>query len=608
MSTGMKKQLLKLENWFLLLALLFGLIFAFFVPPNQVPDEDRHFARVYAILEGNLTSKDVNMPRSLYRLLPDYYTMPEHAEKFNIDSYLSNYLVKTDYSERRIFSPAASYSPILYFPQLIGVGLGKLLGLNAQGLFVLGRIFSLLLYVAVGYFILKTSPVATRTFFVFLTMPMNVYMAASYSADTVQLCITLVYLNFVMLNLSSSNPLTRRDWIGFLILASLLSVSKPVSLALIFLSLAIPTARFGRLQKKILFVAIQLGIAVIFSYVWTRGIATNLLPTLEMVAPLKQLAFIILNPLHFLSTLFTTLNIDFEFYFYTFVGYFGWLTTPLPNFVYLIFLVVLVIAFFGDTRKPFALTQQQKFIFLIVLCLYIVGIMLSMYLYSTPLAADQISGVQGRYFIPVFPILLYLIVSLDISSVSINPYVEKVAFGFLVPVILFFSVVTIYQKFFVVCGEQYFTYEGICRLPSGLQPERPIGEILEPVTQTFTVECKDLDGVGAFFATYGRDNSGLLYVSLRDETNNTTILEKKVKVTDIKDNRWMFFRFPTVQNVNGHAFALTFTPEGSFRGNAVTIWATKSDAYPQGKLLGLQDDADLVFQYECPYGLLNDIQ
>jgi hypothetical protein len=439
-------------------------------------------------------------------------------------------------------------------------------------------------------------------------MPMNVYIAASFSADTVQLCVTLVYLNLVMLNLHPSNPLTRRDWIGFLVLASLLAVSKPVSLALILLSIAIPTARFGSLQKKILFVAIQLGVAVIFTYVWTRGIATNILPTQEMVAPLKQLGFIILNPLHFISTLFNTLNIDFEFYFYTFIGYFGWLTTPLPNFVYLIFLAVLFIAFFSDIKKSFTLTQQQKYIFLIVLCLYILGVLLSMYLYSTPLAAEKVNGIQGRYFIPVFPLLLYLIVSLDAPVFTINPLVEKIAFGFLVPVILFFSVVTIYQKFFVVCGEQYFTYEGVCRLPSGLIPEKPIGDILKPVTQTFASECKDISGVGAFFATYGRGNSGLLYVSLRDETSNRTIFEKKVKVADIRDNRWMFFRFPTIQNVNGHDFTLTFTPQGSYRGNAVTIWATTSDMYPQGELLGLEDEADLVFQYECPYGLLNDIR
>jgi hypothetical protein len=54
--------------------------------------------------------------------------------------------------------------------------------------------------------------------------------------------------------------------------------------------------------------------------------------------------------------------------------------------------------------------------------------------------------------------------------------------------------------------------------------------------------------------------------------------------------------------------ALTFTPEGSFRGNAVTIWATESDVYHQGELLGLQEERDLVFQYECPYGLLNSIR
>lgn len=50
--------------------------------------------------------------------------------------------------------------------------------------------------------------------------------------------------------------------------------------------------------------------------------------------------------------------------------------------------------------------------------------------------------------------------------------------------------------------------------------------------------------------------------------------------------RWMFFRFPAVQDVTDHKFALTFTPEGNDPGDAVTIRVTRSDLYPGGEMLG----------------------
>lgn len=66
------KDKLKLENLFVLVTLVFGTLFAIFVPPNEVPDEGSHIARAYGILNGNFTLHRVRIPESTFVLLRGY--------------------------------------------------------------------------------------------------------------------------------------------------------------------------------------------------------------------------------------------------------------------------------------------------------------------------------------------------------------------------------------------------------------------------------------------------------------------------------------------------------------------------------------------------------
>jgi uncharacterized membrane protein len=598
----------RLENWFLIIALIYGIAFAFLVPPNQVPDEAVHFARAYAILSGNFTSSEVRLPLRLRSLMSDDFRMPAFETKFDFHSYLTGFSSSTDYSETVEFRPAASYSPVLYLPQLLGILVAKALRMNAPGLFILGRIFSILLYATTGYFVLKSSPAATKGLFVFLTMPMNLYMAASYSADTVQLCLTLFYLGLVVLNLDSSVPLNRKVWGNFLLAIALLSFGKPISLVLPLLCLAIPTIRFGSLPKKMVFVSIQLGLGLLLAVAWNRLIASNLILPDPTISPVRQIAFVLYNPLVFMKALLSSWIEYGTFYFQSFVGFFGWLTAPLPYFVYLLFVIVLGLAIWRDRTNPLILTKSQRLVFLLVFFLYSIGFFLIMYLFWNPIGNHIIFGVQGRYFIPVFPLVLYLITSVQGRKTRSIKWPETPIIVCLATMILSFAIFSVYLNFFDICGEQFFSISGTCKLPHSLPVEKAIGELIHPVSQTFTVECDTMQGVEVLFATYERRNRGTVMVSLQDETTGKLVVEETIRAREIQNNKWLSFRFSAIPNIRGHNFVLTLTPKGSSPGNAVTIWATESDLYLQGKPTGVEGDGDLLFRYVCPYGLVKGIR
>ena len=605
------KNMFNLENLFVVLMLIFGTLFAVLVPPNEVPDEGAHFARVYGILNGNFTFSRVRMPESMKVLLGKYRIFSPSGAKIDIDSYFADLSVGERNPNIVEVHPTASYAPILYLPQTIGLGLGEILKMSELGKFVLGRFFSVLLYTIIGYFILRTMNFAKRSFFVVLLMPMSVYLAASYSADAMQIMLAFLYISMVIFELNSQTLISLPRKVAFIVVGLLLSLTKPVSLLIIPLSCAIPLNRFKNRKDKLIFISGQFGLGILCSFVWTNLISSNLNPSGYFpwkVSPAKQLAFVLLNPFAFIKTIIATTNHNFDFFLRSFVGDFGWLTTVLPEFVYFIFAVVLCLALFRDTRDHFILTKSQKYTFLIVFLLYSMAVMMSMYLFWTPVGKDVVLGVQGRYFIPVFPVVFYLIASSLNGEKHVWHWLLTGIIGVLVPVILVLSLQTIYLKFYVPCGEYFYDINGVCILPIDLPTEKPIGEITKSVTQTFTSECNDISGVDLFFATYARKNSGSLNVSLRDETTNTLVFEENLNVARIKDNEWVPFSFPFIQNVSGDNFSLTLSPHGSSPGNAVTVWSTASDIYTQGELIGVEGGGDLVFRYVCRYGVVNEIR
>ena len=605
------KNTFNLENLFVLLMLIFGTSFAILVPPNEVPDEGSHFARVYGIVNGNFTINRVRIPEGMNVLLSKYSNFFSKGSKLDIDLYFKDFSVVEKNLNSVEFYPAASYAPVLYLPQAIGLGLGELLKMSELGKFVLGRLFSVLLYTIIGYFILRTMSFAKRSFFVVLLMPMSVYLAASYSADAMQIMLTFLYISMVIFELNSQTLITLLRKVAFIVVGLLLSLTKPVSLVIILLSCAIPLNRFKNRKDKFIFVSAQLGLGILFGFAWTKLISSNLNPSGYLpwqISPAKQLAFVLLNPFAFIKTIIATTNQSFDFFLRSFVGDFGWLTTVLPEFVYFIFAVVLCLALFRDTRDRFVLTKSQKYIFLVVFLLYFMAVMISMYLFWTPVGKDVVLGVQGRYFIPVFPVLFYLIASSLNGEKYVWHWLLTGIIVVLVPVILALSLQTIYLKFYVPCGEYFYDVNGICILPVDLPAEKPIEEITKPVTQTFTSECNDIAGVDLLFATYARQNSGSLNISLRDETTHTLVFEEDVNVAKLKDNKWVSFRFPFIQNVSGNKFSLTLLPQGSAPGNAVTVWSTASDIYTQGELHGMEGSGDLVFRYICRYGVVNEIR
>jgi len=613
------KHLLKLENIFVLIVLFFGTLFAVFTPPNEVPDEDRHFARVYGFVTGNFISTDVTLPAHIVKMLSKYHplaTFSGNPGTIYIRSFFDDFSERQNRNEKITVFSAAIYNPILYLPQIFGLVAGMFLKLSDRWSFLLGRIFSVIFYVSACYYILKTTPVSKRSLFVLFAMPMAVYSSASYSADMMQNVLSFLYLYMIITATTSSKPVAPKEWWKFLLLSALLALTKPISLLLPLVSLAIPVTRFGSDRKKIAFIASQYALILLIALVWAKSFtAQNTLihPLLtQTVSPSEQLVYVFLNPIATIRMIFHTIFYynyvvpSLLFYLFSIVGWFGWMTAPMPDFVYFIFLLGLTLAILGDLGNPLALTRWQKTVFLSVFLLYVLGIIMSMFIFSSPVGKLMAEGIQGRYFIPIIPLLLYLSASLKRPEWGRFDRLFTGTVSVIVPVVLAFSFQTIFLKYFVGCGENYYSITSeTCVRPLGLQtdnPEKTVGLLDRPYIQTFISECNNLSEVAFYLTPYWGKQDGYLDIKLRDLSTDTIVFERQTFAPKT-NGKWKEFSFPPVTDSWNHPFSLTIAPTED-PISAASLGLLPEDVYPEGELLGAYIPGDLVFKYTCRTGFL----
>ncbi|MCI6850788.1 MAG: ABC transporter permease [Clostridiales bacterium] len=107
----------------------------------------------------------------------------------------------------------------------------------------------------------------------------------------------------------------------------------------------------------------------------------------------------------------------------------------------------------------------------------------------------------------------------------------------------------------------------------------PVGEIVDgmEITQDLTVDSEGLTGVSVLFATYGRENSGTLEVSL-EKADGTVLLQETLDAAKISDNVYQTISFDQRTAMEaGEVLTLRLRSDGCAAGNAVTVYAGNAD-------------------------------
>lgn len=328
---------------------------------------------------------------------------------------------------------AGSYTPFLYAPSALLLFLARMSDLSLLAAFYLIRLAHLALSVAAGYAAIRIAPFGRNILAMIGLLPMTVFLRSSLSPDSI--LIGLAMLAFaVMLRLAASGEVSPRLIAMLLGLTFLIAVTKPFYLLMPALALTVP---FRHLRSRIrAFALVGSAIATIALAVVVVAIWTSAPPSVAGSAGLphseakhiggpgpagdvdEQAQLMNLSRAPGRLVLLTARDFTSKLGFYSsmFAGRFGWLDTPLPPTVRTFVLVVLILIALMDGAGDRWLSSGQRVVLLLVFIGTLLAIAGSQYVMWTPVNAELIEGIQGRYFIPVAPALLLVLANRRLSA------------------------------------------------------------------------------------------------------------------------------------------------------------------------------------------------
>lgn len=412
----------KIHQVFLVVVFMVAILYGSLLTPFSVPDEGSHIDMAYRYSNGMLSKghgiPDRNMLKrgddiqktQFLKTTPDASMYRRMAEEF-FGPLQDETLVETS-------GESVGAVPWLYLPSAAGLTIGRLLHLGTFPMLYLGRLFNLLTFALCVFFAIKKAPLGKMIFFAAALLPMTVQLAFSFSYDAVINGLAFLFVANCLSLAYGTERIKRRDIILLCVLGILLAPCKNGAyLPICFFSLIIPKRRFEAPKQYWLFLAALLATSVlsfgIHSFSAVFGVASaegagHIIPWAG--SPGYTIGFIFSNPLTFLRMLINTLVQKSDFYVTSLLGKeLGWFDIPIHLTVIVVFLILLLLSSLKKQDEPQSIKLSSK-LWIALLCVGVFLIVeLGMFTGWTPLGFSTIEGVQGRYFLPILPLLLLLV-------------------------------------------------------------------------------------------------------------------------------------------------------------------------------------------------------
>ena len=458
---------IKPHQLFILAGTLFGLIMIVVTPPFQVPDEINHWYRAFQISSGQLLAEKHDdrlggyVPQSIVEI-----TKPFLGLRWNMNAKTSSQTIKDafdiDFKGDQIvfmdFPNTALYSPVSYFPQAMGILLGRTLSLGPLSIFYLARLMTLLIWVALIGYAIKTIPRYQWLLFLLALLPMSVFINMSLSADMVTNTISFVIIACILkFALDDSKFSSRRLLVVFLLGIGLAS-AKIVYTPLILLIFLVPEHKYESRGHQWFVYTFLLITGFGAAYFWS-DLINNAYTSYADYNPAfrenldlvkcgniqEQMNFILTHDFYILKVFFKSLRHTFDMYYEGYVGTFGWLDTKMPGWSIFITYLVIIIASVFPTRAESRIGPSQKLTLLAITLMTVALVLLSQHLTWDCIGSDVIGTIQGRYFIPIFPLLFFCLRRNYIGS---GWFIQGTIIVWTI-FILCLSVIKLYQRYYV---------------------------------------------------------------------------------------------------------------------------------------------------------------
>ena len=417
--------------------LILGILHNVFLPFAAVPDEPTHFAQAYALsnqLMGIQTdfSGGVIVLESGLRTDRELglYRKDEDLKGFSLLSY---FWTSYDEENYKIMLPDAGY-PVAYnlvntayIPTAIGLTIARFLNFSWQFIYVFGRVFNLLFFVIIMYLAMVCCPDMKVVIAAIGLLPSVIWLAASYSYDGWNIAFSVLFVS-LCIRISNQEGMVRvRDIFALLVIFILLVPIKYVYVFIALSVLLIPKEKWPK--SMLVFMGIGAVGAGIILYVLRGQEIVNYLSSGSMDARglsdestyelSYTFSYVFEHPLKILMVFINTLvnNID-SYVIKSMSGEFYSLYVPgILTYITLIAFIIIMASGMNDnvyTNHSKSFRLMLGITVLTILTIFVA--LLFTFSQIDPIFVGKIAGVQGRYFIPVFICLPFIIHSSSLKN------------------------------------------------------------------------------------------------------------------------------------------------------------------------------------------------
>ena len=403
----------------ILSTIFFIVSFIFFceTPFSTLYDEEGHFFRSYEITEGRmLTPKNDEGLGVSY--IPERMVTPisEISNSIKRDGaalvYYKQYEMLRYDIDRIAFEVdnknQALYSPASYIPQAIGIFLGKLATDSSYLIYFYGRFFAFIVNTILVILAINIIPQRKMLVFAIATTPVFLNQSISYSADGTLNAITLFFIAYILM-VREKEKVLKKDIAVLAACSFIIALSKVIYFPFVLFLLLVPAEKFksAKVSKAVKTAIISVSMVLsVFWFIIAQGYVFNGSGALNSGRN-DQLHYALSHFYLLPGIVFNTIYVNIEGWLYSLaagaIGK-GWI--GYDAVIYLIFIMILVFAFvYSDANEVkdgyYNLTKKNKAAIWIVLILIMALTFGSLYTQWTDYKANTISGVQGRYFIPL---------------------------------------------------------------------------------------------------------------------------------------------------------------------------------------------------------------
>jgi uncharacterized membrane protein len=411
----------------------------------QSPDEGRHFLRACQIAQGQFLSQINPRTGEAGGVLPSAES-EFVRDKMRTDFLRSQDRLRTIFerlaaldrsvqnqaplSEQRFasFPGTTIYPPVLYVPQALGIRLARLFSNKVYVLFYSARILNAIVAVVLVFFSLYLASTHQYLLLVPAVLPMSLYQFSSVSSDATIIAVGVLFVALCIRFLDGDSRALR---LGLILSLLVLMLGKPVYSPAALLLLA-AHKRLGW-RRMLLFFSEVVAVCGA-SYLFWAHVAGAFFAKAASDFPDRnsrmQIHLLSAHPLMIIDVLLTTLKHQGWIIIGETIGFFGWLALSLPTWFY-------EIAFAMGAATLGCLFVNHNAVRRVCFgwgCLAVssttLAVCLGSYVLWTPPGSPEVLSMQGRYFIPVFALLLFMAPSLNGLSMSSRAFVCTLSIGF----------------------------------------------------------------------------------------------------------------------------------------------------------------------------------